>query len=84
MSHFSLRTLYRLGDATAFVLRYSSNQVTRQTRQNIALCFSDLDQFVINARARTGGIPVSTKKSGLRQLLVGLKKGGCVTILPDQ
>jgi len=29
-------------------------------------------------------VPVSTKKPGLRKLLVGLKKGGCVTILPDQ
>ncbi len=44
----------------------------------------NLDQFIIKARARSGGVPVSTKKSGLRQLLVGLKKGGCVMILPDQ
>jgi len=174
LSHASLRTLYRLGDAIAFVVRYTSNRVTRQTRQNIAVCFPelgkreqkalyqnvirhtcyaltelpalwcwppdrvmerintvdvcdsfgqstrgqiilaphigawetlsvwlgettsnpmylykrrknrDLDQFIIQARARTGGVPVSTKKSGLRQLLVGLKKGSCVTILPDQ
>jgi KDO2-lipid IV(A) lauroyltransferase len=174
LSHVSLRTLYRLGDAVAFVMRYTSNQVTRQTRQNIAVCFPeldrreqktlyhdvirhtcyaltelpalwcwtpervmasitevdvcdsfsqstrgrillaphigawetlsvwlgktttdpmflykrrknrDLDQFIIQARARSGGVPVSTKKSGLRQLLVGLKKGSCVTILPDQ
>ena len=43
-----------------------------------------LDAFVKQARARTGGIPVPTKKQGLRQLLVGLKKGGSVVILPDQ
>ncbi|MCP4765194.1 MAG: hypothetical protein GY875_02875 [Gammaproteobacteria bacterium] len=174
LSNASLRTLYRLGDAIAFVARYTANQVTRQTRQNIAVCFpeldsraqkalyrdvirhtcyalvelpalwcwtpdrvmacitgvdvcdsfrqstrgqiilaphigawetlsvwlgksttnpmflykrrknKDLDQFIIQARARSGGVPVSTKKSGLRQLLVGLKKGSCVTILPDQ
>ncbi|MCP4333824.1 MAG: hypothetical protein GY785_14295 [Gammaproteobacteria bacterium] len=174
LSHTSLRSLYRLGDAIALVVRYSANRVTRQTRQNIAVCFPELDsraqktlyrevirhtcyalvelpalwcwppervmecittvdvcdsfrqstrgqiilaphigawetlsvwlgmttsnpmylykrrknrdfdQFIIQARARAGGVPVSTKKSGLRQLLVGLKKGGCVTILPDQ
>lgn len=174
LSHFSLRGLYRLGDMVAIVMRYTSNQVTRQARQNIAVCFPELDrreqkalyrdvirhscyalaelpalwcwppervmarittvdvcdsfsqskrgrillaphigawetlsvwlgrttsnpmylykrrknkkldEFVIKARARTGGIPVSTKKSGLRQLLVGLKNGACVTILPDQ
>jgi len=173
-SHASLPTLYRLADAVAFVLRNTSNQVSRQTRQNIALCFpeldksaqrdlcrdvirhtcytlaelpamwcwpterllermnsndvsdsfyqstrgrillaphigawesmtvwlsqsvenpmylykrrknKDLDQFIIDARARFGGVPVSTKKSGLRQLLVGLKKGGCIGVLPDQ
>ena len=174
LSHASLRTLYRLGDLLAFVMRPTSNRVTRRARQNIALCFPeldkpaqkelyrdvirhtcyalvelpalwcwppdrvmklittidvcdsfsqstrgrillaphigawetlsvwlgktttdpmylykrlknhDLDQFIIQARARTGGVPVSTKKSGLRQLLIGLKKGGCITILPDQ
>jgi KDO2-lipid IV(A) lauroyltransferase len=173
LSHFSMRTLYRLGDTVAFVTRYCSNQVTRQTRQNIAVCFpelgkreqkalyrdvirhtcyalaelpaiwcwptdrvleritridvcdsfsestrgriilaphlgswetlavwlghtcnsmflykrrrnKDLDQFVITARSRSGGEPVSTKKAGLRQLLTGLKKGASVMILPDQ
>jgi len=174
LSHASLRTLYRLGDALAFVVRYTTNRATRQTRQNIAVCFPELDppaqkalyrdvirhtcyslvelpalwcwppervmacitrvdvcdsfhqstrgqiilaphigawetlsvwlgksttnpmflykrrknrnldQFIIQARARSGGVPVSTKKSGLRQLLIGLKKGNCVTILPDQ
>ncbi|MCP4470321.1 MAG: hypothetical protein GY815_06490 [Gammaproteobacteria bacterium] len=173
LSHVSLRTLYRLGDAVAFVMRYTSNQVTTKTRQNIAVCFAeldakeqkalyrevirhtcyalaelpaiwcwpsdrvleritrfdvcdsfnestrgriilaphlgswetlavwlgktcgsmllykrrknkDLDQFVIAARARGGGKPVSIKKAGLRQLLIGLKKGGSAMILPDQ
>jgi Kdo2-lipid IVA lauroyltransferase/acyltransferase len=174
LSHLSLRSLYRVADAMALVLQYSSNRATRQARQNIAACFPELDsrarkalykevirntcralfelpalwcwppdrvmervsrvevcdefqqstrgriilaphigawevlsvwlgktvsdpmylykrrrnrdfdEFIKQARARTGGVPVSTKKSGLRQLLVGLKKGGCVTILPDQ
>jgi len=43
-----------------------------------------VDEFVKQARARTGGIPVPTKKHGLRQLLVGLRRGGNVVILPDQ
>jgi KDO2-lipid IV(A) lauroyltransferase len=43
-----------------------------------------LDEFVKQARARSGGTPVSTKKHGLRQLLIGLKNGGNLMILPDQ
>ncbi len=43
-----------------------------------------IDQFVKQARARTGGTPVPTKKHGLRQLLVGLKEGRDLMILPDQ
>ncbi|MFT5219008.1 MAG: KDO2-lipid IV(A) lauroyltransferase [Planctomycetota bacterium] len=43
-----------------------------------------LDSFIIEARARTGGQPVAIDKGGLRQLLVGLKKGGTAMILPDQ
>ena len=43
-----------------------------------------LDRFIIEARARTGGQPVSIDKGGLRQLLLGLKKGGTAMILPDQ
>ena len=173
LSHASLRTLYRLGDILALLVGNTPNQVSRTARQNIALCFPELDAsaqrrlyrgvirhscysavevaavwcwpldkikkhitqvdicdsfdqstrgriillphlgswetlavwlgqranvmylykqnknkaidaFVKQARARTGGIPVPTKKHGLRQLLVGLKRGGSAVILPDQ
>jgi KDO2-lipid IV(A) lauroyltransferase len=173
LSHASLRTLYRLGDFLALIVGNISNRVSRTARQNITLCFPELDldaqrrlyrqairhtcycavevaavwcwpidkihkcitqveicdsfdqstrgriillphlgswetlavwlgqrsnvmylykqnknkaldAFVKQARARTGGIPVPTKKHGLRQLLVGLKRGGSVVILPDQ
>ena len=173
LSHASLRTLYRLGDFLALLVGNTPNRVSRTTRQNIALCFPELDlgaqrrlyrlairhtcycavevaavwcwpidkiqkritqveicdsfdqstrgriillphlgswetlavwlgqrsnvmylykqnknkamdAFIKQARARTGGIPVPTKKRGLRQLLVGLKRGGSVVILPDQ
>ncbi len=43
-----------------------------------------LDRFIKRVRARSGGSPVSTKKRGLRKLLVGLKQGGSLMILPDQ
>ena len=43
-----------------------------------------VDTFVKAARSRTGGIPVPTKKAGLRQLLVGLRRGDSLVILPDQ
>jgi len=43
LSHASLRTLYRLGDALAFIMRHTSNRVTTKTRQNIAVCFAELD-----------------------------------------
>lgn len=43
-----------------------------------------VDAFVKAARSRTGGIPVPTKKAGLRQMLVGLRRGGSLVILPDQ
>ncbi len=43
-----------------------------------------VDEFVRLARARSGGTPVPTKKHGLRKLLVGLKSGGSLMILPDQ
>jgi KDO2-lipid IV(A) lauroyltransferase len=43
-----------------------------------------LDRFIIEARGRTGGAPVSTQKQGLRKLLSGLKKGQTAMILPDQ
>ena len=43
-----------------------------------------IDRFVLEARARSGGSLVPTKKRGLRQLLVGLKNGKDLMILPDQ
>ena len=43
-SHLSLKSLYRLGDLLALFVRYTSNQVSRQARANIELCFADLDQ----------------------------------------
>lgn len=43
-----------------------------------------LDEFIMQARARTGGEPVPTEKRGLRQLLIGLKRGNSAVILPDQ
>lgn len=43
-----------------------------------------LDKFVRLMRGRTGGTPVPTKKSGLRKLLIGLRAGKDVMILPDQ
>jgi KDO2-lipid IV(A) lauroyltransferase len=43
-----------------------------------------VDQFVKTSRSRTGGVPVPTKKAGLRQLLVGLKRGDSLVVLPDQ
>jgi KDO2-lipid IV(A) lauroyltransferase len=173
LSHFSLRFQYRVADWAAFILRNTSNQLSRQVRANIKLCFADLDKtgqqnlyqesirqtcyamtelaavwcwpvekilsrvtsievceefdrstrgriilaphlgswetlaiwlgkscspmmmyrrrknkavdsFVKDARARSGGTPVPTKKHGLRKLLIGLKEGGSLMILPDQ
>ena len=42
------------------------------------------DQFILESRARAGGTPVPTKKRGLRKLLLELKAGGTLMILPDQ
>jgi len=173
LSHASLRSLYRMGSFTAFFVAHTPNQVSRQARQNIELCFPELgkderrqlflesirhtcyagmelaaiwcwpparlerhitrlevcdsftqttrgriillphlgswetlgiwlgqrikvmylykrrknkavDAFVRASRSRTGGIPVPTKKAGLRQLLVGLRRGDSLVILPDQ
>lgn len=173
LSHASLRRLYRLGDIIAPIVGNTPGRVSRTTRQNIELCFPELDAseqrrlyrqairhtcyslvelaavwcwpmdkiqrhiireevcdgfsestrgriillphlgswetlavwlgqrinvmylykqhkneaidaFVRQARARTGGIPVPTKKHGLRRLLLGLRQGGSVVILPDQ
>jgi KDO2-lipid IV(A) lauroyltransferase len=173
LSRLSLRGLYRLGRAAAFIVARTPNQVSRQARQNIELSFPELskaerkqlfhesirhtcyagielaaiwcwpvdkveahitevdvcdsfmqttrgriillphlgswetlgvwlgqrinvmylykrrknksiDQFVKASRSRTGGVPVPTKKAGLRKLLVGLKRGDSLVILPDQ
>lgn len=173
LSHFSLRFQYRLADIIAFFVRNTTNQLSRQARANIALCFADLgeagqknlyresirqtcyamtelaavwcwptekilarvtsvdtcdefehstrgriilaphlgswetlviwlgnacnamimykrrknkavDEFVRTARARSGGVPVPTKKHGLRKLLIGLREGNSLMILPDQ
>jgi KDO2-lipid IV(A) lauroyltransferase len=43
-----------------------------------------LDNFVRQVRGRTGGTPVPTKKRGLRKLLIGLRAGSNLMILPDQ
>lgn len=43
-----------------------------------------VDSFVQRVRGRTGGTPVPTKKHGLRKLLVGLRDGANLMILPDQ
>ena len=43
-----------------------------------------LDAFIREARARSGGNPVPTKRRGLRKLLIGMKKGASLMILPDQ
>jgi KDO2-lipid IV(A) lauroyltransferase len=43
-----------------------------------------LDSFVQRVRGRTGGTPVPTKKRGLRKLLIGLRDGKNLMILPDQ
>lgn len=175
LSHLPLRAQYRLGDLGALMLRSFPNQVSRQARENIELCFADLDrgarerlyreslshtcyamtelaalwcwpvdrilaritsidvcdefehsrqariilaphlgswealavwlgknceaimlykrrkrkhravdEFIAAARSRSGGTLVPTKKQGLRQLLVGLRQGKSVMILPDQ
>jgi KDO2-lipid IV(A) lauroyltransferase len=175
LSRLSLRGQYRLGRLLGLALRITPNQISRQTRENIELCFGGLergarqrlyresidhtcysmtelaavwcwpvervlatitsldiceefdrggrariilaphlgswetlavwlgrhceaimlykrrkrryeaaDSFILAARSRSGGTLVSTKKSGLRQLLIGLKQGKSLMILPDQ
>lgn len=173
LSRFSLRNQYRLAELISLFLSNTSNQVSRQARANIRLCFADLepsaqrvlyrdvmrhtcyamtelaavwcwpvervleritsadicdeflrssrariilaphlgswetlalwlghnsnaimlykrrknrelDSFIRQARARSGGSLVPTKKRGLRQLLIGLKDGKSLMILPDQ
>lgn len=173
LSRLPLRAQYRLGDWLGFVVRNTPNQISKQARANIELCFTGsdpaerqrlylesvrhtcysmtelaalwcwpiervlalvgttdvcpefeastrgriilaphlgswetlvlwlgracnaiilykrrenrrLDEFIKQARSRSGGSPVPTQKSGLRRLLVGLKEGRSLMILPDQ
>ncbi|MCP4874255.1 MAG: hypothetical protein GY896_02110 [Gammaproteobacteria bacterium] len=142
LSRFPLRGQYRLGDLVGLVLRNTSSQVSRQTRENIGLCFADMDraeqqtlyrdcmrhtcyaitelaavwcwpvervlatitsvdvceEFDSSERSRIILLPhlsswetfevwlvlVPTRKRGLRQLLIGLKAGKSLVILPDQ
>ena len=173
LSRLSLPGLYRLGNLLAFFLGNTPNQVSRPTRQNIDLCFPELDRgerrklyresirqtcyalvelgavwcwpidrierritqievcdsfmqstsgriilaphlgswetlavwlgshvnamflykrrknkvldaVVKQARSRSGGEPLPTKKHGLRRALIGLRQGGSLMILPDQ
>jgi KDO2-lipid IV(A) lauroyltransferase len=175
LSRLSLRGQYRLGRLLALLLRITPNQISRQTRRNIELCFGGLDRgarqrmyresidhtcysmielaavwcwpvervlekitlldvceefdrgsrariilaphigswemlavwlgrhckaimlykqrkrkhrvtdrFILEARSRSGGSLVPTRKQGLRQLLSGLKQGRSLLILPDQ
>ena len=44
----------------------------------------ETEQYMIQTRSRSGGKLVSTRKHGLRELLVGLKKGRSLMVLPDQ
>ena len=59
--------------------KYCNAMIMYKRRKNRAL-----DEFVRKARARSGGIPVPTKKHGLRKLLIGLREGNSLMILPDQ
>jgi len=43
-----------------------------------------LDNFVRQVRGRTGGTLAPTKKRGLRKLLIGLRAGSNLMMLPDQ
>jgi len=43
LSHLSLRGQYRLADLMGLLVRNTPNQISRQTRENIELCFGDLE-----------------------------------------
>ncbi len=43
-----------------------------------------LDEYIRRVRGRTGGLPVPTRKYGLRKILVGLRENKTLMILPDQ
>ena len=40
----SSKCLFRLARGMAFLLRHTGNQISRKTRQNIRLCFSDMNE----------------------------------------
>ncbi len=173
LSRLSLERQYRLGNLLALLMRAIPNQVSRQMRENIALCFPEydrsdrqwlyresirqtcysmaelpaawcwpperlleritrlevcdefgrseksriilaphlgswetlalwlarqqpttilykrrknrkLDAFIKQARERAGADLVPTRKQGLRKLLIELRSGGSLMILPDQ
>ena len=173
LARLSLRAQYRLGNGIAWVVRRTSNQVSRQTRESIRVCFADaapsererlyresirhtcytmtelgaawgwpperilaqitqydicsefehsergrivlaphlgswetlavwlgrscqammlykrmrnrrLETYISTVRARSGGTLVPTKKHGLRKLMIELREGGTLMILPDQ
>ena len=44
LAHFPLRFQYRFADLVAFIIRAIPNRFSRQMRQNIELCFPELDQ----------------------------------------
>jgi len=44
LAHFPLRFQYRFADAVAFTVRFIPNRFSRRMRQNIGLCFPELDQ----------------------------------------
>ncbi len=173
LARLSLHAQYRLGKWLAWLLRNTGNQLSRQTRESIRVCFADetptererlyresmrqtcyamtelgaiwgwppervlaqitqqdicaefgqstrgrivlaphlgswetlavwlgrtcqammlykrmrnrsLDAYISTARARSGGTLVPTKKHGLRKLMIELREGGSLMILPDQ
>ena len=173
LARLSLRARYRVGNGIAWLARKTRNQVSRQTRESIRVCFADatpaereslyresirqtcyamtelgavwgwaperilarithhdicaeyeqstrgrivlaphlgswetlavwlgrtcqammlykrmrnrsLDSYISAVRARSGGTLVPTKKHGLRKLMIELREGGNLMILPDQ
>ena len=173
LARLSLRAQYRVGNGIAWLVRNTRNQVSRQTRESIRVCFADaapaerenlyresirqtcytmtelgaawgwaperilaqitqhdicsefeqsergrivlaphlgswetlavwlgrscqammlykrmrnhrLETYISTVRARSGGTLVPTKKHGLRKLMIELREGGTLMILPDQ
>ena len=42
LARLSLRARYRVGNGIAWLVRITRNQVSRQTRENIRLCFGNV------------------------------------------